>query len=136
MTIQPVSPSHLEQRLLNEINRVRIDHGLSAWILSKDLTGLSRVHSAQMASGKKPFSHKDFAARSSAIRRRIGAGRIAENIARSSQDAALLAQATVQSWLDHKPHRINLLSPGRWAGIGIAQNSHGEHFITLLIASH
>jgi uncharacterized protein YkwD len=125
---QPAGAPHsvgaqtLAAQVVDEVNRVRLAHGLQPLRRSVGLTACARGHTLAMAR-RGVFAHElpgepKFAAR---VRRhyrprdaRWSAG---ENLA--AQTAPLSARDAVQMWLQSPGHRQNLLSR-RWREIGVA----------------
>lgn len=113
----PVTPAdRLEAAVLDELNLVRLEHGLRQLRLSPQLTEAADVHSrAMVVSGY--FGHESpdgtrFAARIKgfykprAVRRKW---RVGENLMWRAR--RLSARAAVTAWLASPGHRENLLSP-------------------------
>ena len=129
--VPPMAPAdRLERAVLDELNLVRLEHGLRQLELSPELTAAADVHSrAMIAAGY--FGHESpdgthFAARIKgfykplAVRRRW---RVGENLIWKTR--RLSARAAVTAWLASLGHRENLLGPAfREVGIS-AVRAHG-----------
>lgn len=113
-----------ERTLLEEMNRVRADHGLALLRLDPRLETAARSHSADMMR-RGYFSHGSFArrVRSFGVRGR----RLGENLAWGTGSYSS-ARALVGMWMGSPPHRANLLQPGfRRVGIGAVIGAFAGH---------
>ena len=117
------SVTALNNQILREVNRVRVQKHLQPLVASIQLAGAAAEHSRSMASAGY-FRHES--ADGSAFWRRIqrhysASGfhfwAVGENLVWTSPD--LTAKQAVQIWMKSPPHRANLLSK-RWHQIGLA----------------
>jgi uncharacterized protein YkwD len=115
--------SRLQTALLDQVNALRVKHGLSRLRLSAGLNAAADGHSVQMAR-LGYFSHNSAngASFSQRILRyyRVGGYRswsVGENLLWASPDVG--PARALGLWLASPPHRANLLSP-RWREIGLA----------------
>ncbi len=130
----PTDLERVEQRVFDEINRVRRRNGLRRLRWDDELAVVARAHSADMAR-RSYFNHVspdgvDPADRTTAAG--IGFARIAENIEynRNAPDPVLKA---VQDWWDSPGHRANILEAGfTRTGIGVAVDDAAGLYFTQL----
>jgi uncharacterized protein YkwD len=117
-----VGAQTLAAQVVDEVNRVRLAHGLRPLRRSTGLTACARAHTLAMAR-RGVFAHElpgepRFSTR---VRRhyrpRNGRWSAGENLA--AQTAPLSARDAVRMWLESPGHRQNLLSR-RWREIGVA----------------
>ncbi|UBF27800.1 CAP domain-containing protein [Kovacikia minuta CCNUW1] len=118
-----------EQAVHNQINQYRVSRGLPPLTLDSQINAQARAHSQAMASGRVPFSHNGFQQRVKTIARTIPYAGAAENVSYSKgyQDPATQA---VKGWLKSPGHLKNIVGKYGLTGIGVAQNSKGEVYIT------
>ena len=113
----------LERLVLQQINAVRVSHGLARLAPSTGLTRAALQHSRAMVTNGF-FAHESrngtpFWKRVKAFYApRSGGWTVGENLAMFGGSAPD-AQAVVAAWLTSPPHRANLLS-GRFAEAGLA----------------
>jgi uncharacterized protein YkwD len=125
------SLSRPERSLLDQINRVRMEHGLRPLRPDARLERAARFHSREML-GSDAFTHGAFAARMVQF---AVTGRFAgENLAWGTGNLAT-PRAIVAAWLHSPEHRANLLRPSyRRIGIGdlvgAFQGHTGAHVVT------
>lgn len=128
----PPDPRVLEQETLRAINQVRLEHGLLALVENPLLSGVARSHSEDMAR-RHYFDHHSPEGADLVDRIRptgISYGKLAENI-QSSRGVADPASRAVESWLDSKHHRENILAPEfRETGVGVALSDEGVVLFT------
>jgi uncharacterized protein YkwD len=133
-----------EDDVIQEINAMRMEHGLPPLRVSAELTAAANAHSREMLQYGF-FSH--LSAKGVAFSRRMrteyrAAGyrtwSVGENLIWSSPD--LTADQAVQAWFNDPPHRANLLSP-KWREIGLgsghasdAPGLYGGRAVTVLTA--
>ncbi|HEU0304953.1 MAG TPA: CAP domain-containing protein [Gaiellaceae bacterium] len=123
----PANVAHadeLEAAVLEELNLVRLEHGLRPLRLSPGLTAAAEFHSLDMVRvgffGHESADGRDFAARIRSFYRprpRGGLWTVGENMA--WQTRRLSARAAVVRWLHSPGHRENLLR-ARFREIGIS----------------
>jgi uncharacterized protein YkwD len=118
-----VAPAdRLEAAVLDELNLVRLEHGLGQLRLSPSLTEAADHHSLAMVRAGY-FAHEspdgsDFAARIKGFYKPRSVGRkwtVGENLIWRTD--RLSARAAVGAWLASSGHRENLLGPFREVGI-------------------
>jgi uncharacterized protein YkwD len=121
-----------EEFVLEKINQLRRERGLTALKLDTKLQDIARNHSADMAATGY-FAHVDPAGRG--LKERLGTARpqsrvvAGENIQRN--DHADSARIAVESWAQSPSHLQNILDGRYYAtGIGVAVNSQGVVFFT------
>jgi len=113
----------LDQRVLSEVNRTRVERGLRRLFLSNGLQKAAGAHSRQMLDGGF-FAHDSTAGVRFAKRVRgyyssdgYSTWSIGENLLYSTGE--ITAETAVKAWLDSPEHRETMLSPG-WREVGIA----------------
>ncbi len=84
-----------------------------------------------MANGSVSFSHNGFSQRAQAIAQVIPNQGTAENVAYNQGYSDPVAQA-LRGWIASDVHRRNLEGQYTMTGIGVAQNSRGQVFLTQL----
>lgn len=113
----------LESKLLDEINRVRSQRGLSSLRWSTQLTAAANQHSSSMA-GKGYFTHES--ANGGAFWRRIASfygqrgfqqWAVGENLLWSAPDVD--PAGALRMWMNSPEHRANLLDRS-WREIGVS----------------
>jgi uncharacterized protein YkwD len=119
----------LQAGLLEQVNALRVQHGLSRLRLSVSLTAAATGHSVQMAR-LGYFSHNSanggsFSQRIARFYPARGYYRwtVGENLLWGSPDVG--AARALKLWLASPPHRANLLSPD-WREIGLSA-VHAPH---------
>jgi uncharacterized protein YkwD len=111
----------LEQALVDEMNEVRVRHGLRRLAMSSELRAAAVAHTRSMAETGL-FQHDS--TNGSPFHQRVlryydtrgHAWTVGENLAYGS--APLSAEAAVKGWLRSPAHRRNLLSPA-WRELGV-----------------
>jgi uncharacterized protein YkwD len=128
--------SHAESAVLQEMNRVRAQHGLASLRYQPQLQRAARAHTHEMIA-TNVFSHGAFAGRM----RQFGivAAIAGENIAWGTGSEGS-ARSIVAAWLASPEHRENLLRPSfRRAGVGDLlgrfQGFRAAHVVTVDFAS-
>jgi uncharacterized protein YkwD len=124
-----------EQMLLDLLNKERAKEKLPALKPNPILFRVARAHSANMARQRKMEHDLDG---KNPAQRILAAGydygRAAENIAMSEGPGVPMPKI-VESWMNSKIHRENLLSDAvSETGLGIARNDKGEVYYTQLFA--
>lgn len=115
--------SERETAILDETNRRRARHGLSALQPSSCAAEFAGEHAASMARSGG-FAHADV----DELRDRCGGVGAAENLATGA--GALDAAAVVRAWMDSSGHRANILDPDlTHLGVGIAKNADGRWYV-------
>jgi uncharacterized protein YkwD len=120
---RPVALTRLEAGVLQQLNRVRLRHGLVPLRLSADLTAASAQHSREMeAKGYFEHNSADGTAFWQRIGRWYGSGvhgswSVGENILWSSPGVDPASARVL--WMGSPEHRRNILNPA-WREIGIA----------------
>jgi len=117
------SVTALNNQILREVNRVRVQNDLQPLATSPQLAGAAADHSRSMATGGY-FAHEsaDGTAFWQRIQRYYSANgfhswAVGENLVWASP--AMTAKRAVQMWMKSPPHRANLLSK-RWHQVGFA----------------
>lgn len=122
----------LEQRCLDEVNRLREAHGRAPLEINEELLAVAREYSRRMAE-ERFFSHSDpdgLTVRQRVDRAGIKWKMIGENLAYSLGYTNPVA-ASVTGWMDSPGHRKNLLDPGfRQTAIGAWISSNGTVYFT------
>ena len=119
-----VAPAaQLQTALVDQLNLLRVSHGLPRLRVSPALTTAATVHSTSMAT-KGYFSHNSANGASFSQRlayfypaRGFRSWSVGENLLWGSPDIG--AVRAVKLWLASPPHRANLLNP-RWREVGLA----------------
>lgn len=132
-----VTTVSIEERVFLTINRFREEKHLVPLSMAKDLAGVARLHSQDMAT-REYFNH--VSPDGTTMRKRVlGVGitnwnRLAENIAMNygHPDPAEIA---VKGWLNSQGHRHNILDQDLTeTGIGVAVDAKGRIYLTQLFA--
>lgn len=119
---------------LKYTNEFRVSEGLDGDVCwHQGLAEIGWGHSRDMGDGKQSFSHDGFDDR---VRRypmpHRGAG---ENLYMAQGiDAASIARAAVDGWINSPGHRKNLLGRWNYCGIGVYRNSAGAFYLTQMFA--
>ncbi|HEX3806922.1 MAG TPA: CAP domain-containing protein [Gaiellaceae bacterium] len=129
-TTQPrAALTALDAGVLDQLNQIRVGHGLVPLKLSPALTASATQHTQEMGVDGY-FEHTSFDGTVfwKRIQRwyasnRYGYWSVGENLLWSSPDVD--APQALQLWMNSPEHRANILAP-RWREIGIA----AEHFTT------
>jgi uncharacterized protein YkwD len=115
--------STLEAGVLQQLNKIRAQHGLAALRLSPSLTAAATQHSREMGSdGYFDHSSVDGTAFWKRIERwyspsGYGYWSVGENLLWSSPDVD--PQRALDLWMHSPEHRANILAP-RWREIGVS----------------
>jgi uncharacterized protein YkwD len=124
-----VALSALDAGVLEQLNEIRVDHGLVPLELSSALTASATQHTQEMGVDGY-FEHTSFDGTVFWKRiqhwyasNRYAYWSVGENLLWSSPDVD--APQALQLWMNSPEHRANILAP-RWREIGIA----AEHFAT------
>ncbi|MDH3283473.1 MAG: CAP domain-containing protein [Acidobacteriota bacterium] len=124
----------LEVDLLDRINDIRTQHGLSGLAESAALAEIARAHSRDMAS-RGYFAHVSPEGLAPADRLRVRGekfSRLSENIFMTDDPDETLALA-VESWMDSPGHRENILdADAEESAVGIALADDGALYFTQL----
>jgi uncharacterized protein YkwD len=119
----PVSLDALDSGVIQQVNVIRRQHGLTPMKLNQRLAEAASSHSDEMAS-EGYFDHASFDGTAfwKRISRWYGAGgyafwSVGENLLWSSPETG--APEAVQLWMASKPHRANILNPA-WREVGVA----------------
>ena len=122
----------LEQKCLDEVNRLRRAHGLSRLHLDEELLEVARAYSRRMAE-ERFFAHEDPEGRT--VRQRVELAGIrwrliGENLAYSNGYNNPVA-ASLRGWMESEPHKRNLLEPSfTQTAIGVWISSNGTVYFT------
>ena len=115
--------TQMQSLLLDQVNVLRVSHGLSRLALSVPLSNAANGHSMQMAR-LGYFSHNS--ANGASFSQRVSyfypakgyrSWTVGENLLWGSPDIG--AVRALKLWLSSPPHRANLLDP-RWREIGLS----------------
>jgi len=118
----------LESSVLQELNQIRIAHGLVPLVLSRQLTAAADAHSLDMLSNGY-FAHASFdgTSFSERIARYYPPGSslwsVGENLLWTA--GRIDAASSLAAWMADPGHRANILSPA-WRQIGIAAASSND----------
>lgn len=125
---QSKKPSNaLSQQILTLTNQHRASQGLPPLKLSEQASQEALQHSKNMATGKVPFSHEGFNARSAKLSKLIkNTTATGENVAYGAQSA----QEVMDMWLNSKVHRENIEGQFNLIGIGVAKSKEGTNYFT------
>jgi uncharacterized protein YkwD len=122
----------LEQKCLDEVNRLRRAYGLSRLDLDDELLEVARAYSRRMAE-ERFFAHEDpdgHTVRERVERAGIRWRMVGENLAYSNGYNNPVA-ASLRGWMDSEPHKRNLLDPGfTQTAIGVWISSNGTVYFT------
>lgn len=136
-TVPPSRPPffEIEQATWRNINTYRASKGLPLLLWNETVASVARTHSAEMAAGTTGFNHDGFDARYETLKRTLPIGWMGENIESNIYEDDTAA-AAVQSWIESPGHRENIeKTVFTHTGIGVAQSSLGEYFLTQLFVS-
>lgn len=122
--------AQVERAIHDEVNQVHADHGLEALAFDDELAAVAREHSEDMAE-RGYFSHTS--PEGETVGDRYAAAGISceawgENIlynGHGGESPEVIAERSVQQWLDSEPHRENILSDG-WDSQGIGVATDGD----------
>ncbi len=121
--------TQLATEVLQLVNEHRAGLGLPALKMNAMITKVAASHSANMASGKVPFSHDGFDDRVAMINKQIKtANAWAENVAEGPRTA----KSVVDMWLHSPEHKKNIEGHYDLTGIAISKSVTGEVFYTEL----
>jgi uncharacterized protein YkwD len=124
----------MEQAVLESINAIRNERGLSELQPVEDLAAVARTHSRNMIA-RDFFSHSDPLGTRPADRVRadgIEFHGLAENLTMNNNPDTPAVQA-VQDWMDSPNHRENILDESfEITGVGVAVSDDGRYFFTQL----
>ncbi len=127
----------IEEQVFSAINRFREENQRAPLSMAKDLAGVARLHSQDMAT-RDYFDH--VSPDGNTTRKRvlrcgiINWNRLAENIAMNYRhpDPAGIA---IKGWLNSQGHRQNILDQDLTeTGIGVAVDAKGRIYLTQLFA--
>jgi uncharacterized protein YkwD len=121
----------LERTVYQQVNQYRQSRNLPPLAIDERISQQARLHSQAMANGSVSFSHNGFDQRAQAIAQAIPNRGTAENVAYNQGYADPVAQA-LRGWVASEVHRRNLEGQYTMTGIGVAQNSRGQVFLTQL----
>ncbi len=120
--------------LYEEINSVRLEHGLRALVPNERLLEIARSHSETMLAGGF-LGHESPGGALPADRVRnagIGFQLVGENVARSLRPLGAM-HGVVEEWMESPAHRANILTPDfRETAMGAAVAPDGSFYVTQL----
>ena len=117
----------LEKLVFKKVNEYRAQKGLSKLKLKSSISQKARIHSANIAKKKVPFSHDGFEKRVTSIPLRFTSA--AENVAFNQGYEDPAAEA-FRGWLSSPGHHKSIVGDYDLTGIGVATNKEGEVYIT------
>ena len=124
--------SQLATEILQLVNKHRTEMKLPALKMSPMIAKVAGTHSANMASGKVPFSHDGFDDRVAIINKQIkGANGWGENVAEGPHTA----KNVVDMWLRSPEHKKNIEGNYDLTGIAIAKSADGTIYYTELFVN-
>lgn len=123
----------MEDELVQMINAIRLEEGLSPLKQHKELAVCARQHSDNMAKKIVKFGHDGFEDRSKQMKNKIKLQSFGENVAYSFNVENPL-KAAVKGWMNSTGHKRNILGNFNLTGIGISYNKEGYCYITQLFA--
>ncbi|HLX37295.1 MAG TPA: CAP domain-containing protein, partial [Candidatus Binataceae bacterium] len=129
-----IAQPHLEERILQLVNRERESAGVGPLNFSPELARAARYHSAAMAD-EGFFEHRG-GAEPALFERVTDTGmdtdHVGENIFETSEGVSgAVADECVQMWMHSEGHRRNMLSPEfDKTGIAVSFSRNGENYIT------
>ena len=124
----------LERSLMDEINEVRVAHGIRALTANERLLEVARAHSETMlAGGFLGHEGPDGSLPADRVRAAgIDFRLVGENVARSLRPLGAV-HGVVDEWMDSPGHRANILTPDfRQTGVGAAVAHDGSIYVTQL----
>jgi len=124
----------LERSVVDEINEVRLAHGLVALAVDEPLRDIARGHSETMlVGGFLGHESPDGSAPADRVRAAgIDFRLVGENVAHSLRPLGAV-HAVVDEWMASPGHRANILTPDfRRTGVGAAIGKHGSIYVTQL----
>lgn len=127
--------AELELRIADAVNAHRAARGLHELARSDVVAALAHRHSAAMAEGRVGFGHDGFEARATRIAEALPLARAAENIFRSTPRNDDLAAIALERWLGSRVHMENLEGAFDVAGVGAAQASEGDVYVTQIFVA-
>jgi uncharacterized protein YkwD len=132
-----VTTVSIEEQVFTAINRFREENHLVPLSMAKDLAGVARLHSQDMAT-REYFNH--ISPDGVTMRKRVLSfgitnwNRLAENIA-MNYGHSNPADVAVKGWLNSEGHRHNILDQSLTeTGIGVAMDAKGRIYLTQLFA--
>ncbi len=114
----------INDNILSLINSQRQTKQLAALKVHSEVELLASKHAENMANNIVPFSHNGFEERAKQLMKKIGIGKIAENVAMGDEDI----QQIVDSWLSSEAHKKNIEGDFTFTGIGIAKSSNRQFY--------
>ena len=132
---QPVEDSTeltaMARRAFDLVNAHRTARGLRVLKWDARIVPVARRHSAAMAQGRRPFSHRHFQSRAQEIRRLRPFSKCSENLALNYGHADPAARA-LQSWRASASHREAMEGVFTHTAIAIAKSAAGKYYFTQL----
>ena len=124
--------------MLDQINAIRLEHGLGTLAAEERLIAAAVGHSADLAGGEPSavghIGSDGSAAGDRATRAGYAWSLVAENVAAGPA----WPDAVVYAWMNSPPHMGTILSPGAvHAGLGYVRGPEGDlsHYWTLVVAA-
>lgn len=126
--------SELERGVLARINAYRAERGRAPLKRHTGLQVLAEGHAEEMMARRK-LSHDGFERRAQAGSERLGLDWMAENVVWGTGGSqGELADRIVQSWIDSRGHRKNLLRDNEYTGVAVARGADGSYWAAQLSA--
>ncbi len=117
--------SEIESEILSEVNKYRLEKGLSELEEIGEISIEAEDHNYYMVDVGK-VSHDNFGKRYEALVNGIGARAVSENVAFGYRTA----DAVVKAWLNSEGHRENIEKDFTHFGISVVQNEEGRNYFT------
>lgn len=121
-----------ERQVLALVNSYREGRGLSRLYPDAYLAGVAREHSQAAARGERPFSHDGLDVRARRVGERLSFLDMGENLYSRQPASPLSAWYAVTGWLESPPHLALIEGCFDLAGVGMASDSAGAAYYTLL----
>jgi uncharacterized protein YkwD len=129
---QKATDNKMAAEVLQLINEHRAELKLPPLKMNLVVTAIAASHSANMASGKVPFSHDGFDDRVAMINKQIKtANAWAENVAEGPRTA----KSVVDMWLHSPEHKKNIEGHYDLTGIAISKSADGSMYYTELFVN-
>jgi tetratricopeptide (TPR) repeat protein/uncharacterized protein YkwD len=123
----------LEKSVFSRINQYRKYQNLPALQWSNSIAEEARIHAQQMASGKTTFSNNEFQYQLEVISKKIPyKSKIVSLNATTNIGYRNPGERAVEDWINNPVTHKNIVDDHNLTGIGIAQNSKGQYYISQL----
>ncbi len=121
-----------ERQVLELVNSYRQGRGLSRLHHDDYLAGVAREHSEAAARGERAFSHDGLDTRARRVGERLSFLDMGENLYSRQPASPLSGWYAVTGWLESPPHLALIEGCFDLAGVGMASDSAGGVYYTLL----